>query len=155
MLSKKKIPKLPHPPKTRDLPASQGMLQLVREELKAEMKTGFHKMESRFKAQDSKFSQIDSKFNSFEARFAQIDSRFDQVDSRFAQVESRFEQVDSRFEQVLSEIARVGILVEEQNSRNRIVLEGLTGLFQRQDRVEAKVDGFEATLQAIGSRAKA
>lgn len=88
----------------RDLPATQGMLQLVRTELKSEMKSGFR-------------------------------------------------QVGSRLEQVLSEVARVGILVEEQNSRNRVVLEGLTGLWERQQRSDNRVSDVEKLVRIIG-RAK-
>jgi hypothetical protein len=109
------------PPQDKDLPATQGMLQLVRNELKSEMKAGF----------------------------GQVDARFNQIDARFAQFESKFAQVDSRFEQILSEISRIGILVEEQNSRNRIVLEGLAGLWQRQDRIESRVDDVEKTVRSI------
>ncbi len=84
----------------KDLPAKQGMLQLVRSELKSEMKSGFR-------------------------------------------------QVDSKLEQVLSEVSRVGLLVEEQNSRNSVVLEGLTGLWDRQKRVESRVDEVEKSVQSI------
>ncbi|MGZ3688456.1 MAG: hypothetical protein ACXVBW_09160, partial [Bdellovibrionota bacterium] len=64
---------------TGDLPANQGMLQLVRTELKAEMKAGF----------------------------SQVDARFNQVDAKFGQVQSQLDKV-------LSDVARVGVLVEEQ-----------------------------------------
>lgn len=104
---KKENPGFRYVPQSKDLPATQGILHLVRMELKSEMKAGF------------------------------------------SQVNARFNQVDARFEQVLSEIARIGILVEEQNSRNRIVLEGLSGLWERQERVEKRVDHFEKTIHNI------
>lgn len=91
-------------PRTKDLPATQEMLQLVRTELKADIRM----LRSEVKAG---FNQVDAKLN----------------------------QMDSKFEQVLSEVARVGVLVEEQNSRNNIVMEGLNGLWQRQQRVESRV----------------
>lgn len=40
---------------------------------------------------------------------------------------------------VKSEIHRLALLVEEQNARNKIVMDGLTELFYRQDRVEKLV----------------
>lgn len=131
---KSKLPRaeVPFPTHSRELPATQGMLKLVRDELRAEMKAGFHRIESRFNEQESKFSTIDSRFN-------QIDSRFNQIDSRFSQIDARFEKIDARFEQVLSEIARLGVLIEEQNSRNKIVLEGLTGLWQRQEQFDLRL----------------
>ena len=155
--------KPPFASNSRELPATQGMLQLVRTELKAdigelrsEMKSGLSQIDARFSQVDakfndmeSKFSQIDSRFSQIDSRFNQIDSRFNQVDSRFKQVDSRFDQMDSKFERVLSEVARVGVLVEEQNSNNRVVLEGLTGLWQRQERVECRVDDVEKLVQSI------
>lgn len=164
-------------PKTKDLPATQGMLQLVRTELKADirgleskMKSGFKQVDSRFDQMearfnkidsqfsqtdskfsqlDSKFSQIDSKFSQIDSKFSQIDSRFNQVDSRFNQIDSRFDQMDSKFEQVLAEVSRIGVLVEEQNSRNNIVMEGLSGLWHRQQRVETRVDEIEKLVRSI------
>ena len=49
-------------------------------------------------------------------------------------------KVDSRFEKMTAEIHRIGLLVEEQNAKNNIVLDGLTSLFARQERIETKID---------------
>ncbi len=86
--------------RTRDLPATQGMLHLVRSELKAEMRSGFSAM-------------------------------------------------DAKFEKIISEIHQVGLLVEEQHSRNAVVMEGLTGLWQRQERAERRADDFESVLRSL------
>jgi hypothetical protein len=51
-------------------------------------------------------------------------------------MESHFEQVDSRFEQVLAVVDRTQTLMEKQRSENRIVLDGIKVLSERQDRVE-------------------
>lgn len=110
--------------RSRDLPATQGMLHLVRTELKADIQ------ELRAETQAG-FRQID-------ARFSQVDGKFSQIDARFSQVDARFEQVLSEVARVGSEVARIGLLVEEQRSDNRIVLEGLQALWQRQERVEVR-----------------
>jgi chromosome segregation ATPase len=143
-------------PKDRDLPATQGMLYWVRKELKDEMKAGFLRMESRFEQIDSRFKQVD-------ARFAQIDSRFEQIDSRFSQVDARFNQMESQFHDLHSSIreiagavaslsatvARMEISMEEQNARNRIVMESQSGLWARQERLETRVDGFETWIKSL------
>lgn len=77
--------------RTEDLPATQGMLQLVRNELKSD------------------------------------------ISELRAEMKSGFSQFDSQFDGLRSEFSRVAFLVEEQNSRNKVVLEGLTALWQRQD----------------------
>lgn len=129
-------------PRAKDLPATQGMLQLVRTELKADIRELRSETKAGFQQMESRFNQIDAKFN-------QIDSRFSQMDSKFSQMDSRFSQMDSKFERVLSEVARIGVLVEEQNSNNRVVLEGLTGLWQRQERIEGRVGDVEKLVRSV------
>jgi chromosome segregation ATPase len=107
-----------------DQPATRKMLTLVRNELRSDIRSLERKMEARFASLDSRFTSIDSRFSS-------IDSRFSEIDSRFAQQDSRFDALDSR-------LSRMELLLEEQNSNNRIVLEGLQALWQRQDRIERR-----------------
>jgi chromosome segregation ATPase len=128
-----------------DLPATRGMLQHVRSELKAEMRAGFKMMDARFAKIDARFSEQDSRFNQIDARFAKIDARFSEQDSRF-------NQIDARFETLSADVARIGILFEEQNANNRIVLEGLTSLWQRQDRIETRTDGIEELVRSLAQR---
>ncbi len=103
------------PIKSQDLPTTRGMLDLVRKELKADNRSLSTKM----------------------------DSRFSEMDSKFCGLESKFSGLESKMDKVLSEVARIGTLVEEQNSNNRIVLEGLTSLWQRQERSEARIEKLE------------
>jgi methyl-accepting chemotaxis protein len=110
--------------KSKDLPATHGMLDHVRSELKADIRGLRSEMKSGFR----------------------------QVDSRFEQIDSRFEQIDSKLEQVLSQVSRIGTLVEEQNSRNQVVLEGLTGLYRRQDRIELEVGEIRNTVYSLAAR---
>jgi hypothetical protein len=104
------------------LPASRKLLQLTRAELRADTR----------------------------ALRSDMRAGFSQVDARFSQVDARFSSIDAKLEQVISEVARIGALVEEQNSNNRVVLEGLTGLWHRQERVEGRVDDVEKFVRLIG-----
>ena len=154
-MPKKKVSKdpetmLPFVSSSRDIPATQGMLQLVRTELKADIRSLSSEMKAGFSQIDSRFSQIDSRFSQIDSKFSQIDSNFSQLDSKFSQIDSRFNQVDSKFERVIADVARIGVLVEEQNANNRIVLEGLTGLWQSQERVEVRIDDVEKFVRSIG-----
>ena len=47
-------------------------------------------------------------------------------------------KMDSKFEKIESRLSEMALLMEEQNSNNRIVLEGLQALWQRQDRIEER-----------------
>jgi len=64
-----------------------------------------------------------------------MDSGFNRVDAKFAGMEAKFE---SRFSGLEASNSRMEFLLEEQRSNNRIVLEGLQALWQRQDRLEAQ-----------------
>ena len=108
--------------KSDDKPATRKMLKLVRHELVQKMDAGFGRMEARFIEMD--------------ARFIEMDARFGQMDARFTRMESRFTESDSRFTQMQ-------LKIEEQTANNRIVLEGLQALWQRQDRLEARVDNLK------------
>ena len=54
-----------------------------------------------------------------------------------------------RFEKISSELHRVALLVEVQTARNTIVLDGLTSLFTRQERVESQVDKLAGILISL------
>ena len=183
-----------YPSRAADVPVTQRMLYLVRDEMKAdvrglrsEMNGKFVEVESKFEQRftkidvqlapinkrfdrfdvrfdqaDKKFAEIDARFDRVDKKFAEIDARFDQMDKKFAQIDERFDRIDARFvqidarldriearfdqfaaetnakfEKLSSEIHRLALLIEEQNARNSIVLDGLTSLFYRQERVES------------------
>jgi urate oxidase len=89
--------------------------------------------------------QIKSNMNSLEKR----------LESKINQVESKINQVDSKVELVLSEIHRMAILMEEQNTRNKFVLDGYASLYERQDRLELRFDKHEKNIENLILKLKA
>lgn len=126
--------------KRADQPATQGMLEAVRQELKHEMRSGFAEM-------NAKFAQVDS-------RFAQIDSRFAEIDSKIAGLDSKYHTLDSKLEKVLTSVSQMQIMFEEQRRENRAMLEGYGLLGQRIDKVEDRQNKVEQTMAAIAKAAK-
>lgn len=136
-----------------DQPATRGMLHLVRDELKSEirginrrldsMDSKFDGIHSTLKEHDSIFDSIKRRFDAVDARFDAVDTRFDAVDARFSKVDARFNELeakmDSKFDELKSESFRMRALLEEQNANNRIVLEGLQLMWQRQERIEKTI----------------
>lgn len=136
---------LKKPIRSKDVPATRGMLYLVRDELnhsitslEHKMVGGFKDVDARFNESDAKFKSIDARFNEMEARFKEIDARFDKMEARFAEIDARFDKMEARFEkieakleQVLSAVHRIGLLVEEQNVRNKYVLDGYAQLYEQ------------------------
>ncbi|MBX3021118.1 MAG: hypothetical protein KF799_05520 [Bdellovibrionales bacterium] len=199
---KKKVSVKPkkYPQRSEDVPVTQKMLFIVRDDLKSEIRSldakfdarfreldaKFTGIDARFTSIDAKFDGIDAKFTSIDARFTSIDARFDGIDARFISIDARFDGIDARLDgidkrfdaletnlearfsnleasweakldaklesklsPIVSEIHRLALLIEEQNARNKIVLDGLTGLFARQDRVETKVEELTKTIYEI------
>ncbi|HPI41506.1 MAG TPA: hypothetical protein PLJ21_11920 [Pseudobdellovibrionaceae bacterium] len=104
---------LPH---TDNLPATIGMLKLTEKKI-------ISKMSSEFKKVNAKFSQMDAKFS--------------QMDAKFSQMDAKFSQMDAKFDLMMAEIHRVAISVDEQNHRNKIVLDSHELLY-------TKISNFEA-----------
>ncbi len=52
---------------------------------------------------------------------------------------------------VKAEVSRIACLMEEQNARNKIVLDALVSVIDRQGRVEQRVDSVEATVRDLAS----
>lgn len=111
---------------SKKLVATQGMFFHLEKELKLEIK--------------STEKRLNSKFHKIDARFAFIDARFNQMEARFSEIDARFNAIESKIDKVLAEVHRMAVLMEEQNARNRFVLEGYDQLYKRQDRLEIEVD---------------
>jgi len=59
------------------------------------------------------------------------------------EIKSFRSEMDSRFQKVISEIHRVGVLVESQHAENRYVLDGYTSLNDRLEVVEKRTNEIE------------
>jgi hypothetical protein len=113
---------------TWDLPATQGMLTLGQNQIKTGLLSLVKKTQSRFDT---------------------VDARFNQVDAEFANMRSEFSEIDSKFAGLHSELSRIAVIIEAQDSRNRFVLEGYEQIYYRQDRFEQKIDQRVHALEEI------
>lgn len=162
-------------PSDADMPVTKGHFDAFRQELTARMtssellikandkknaarfvgidsqiKEMDGRFEARFAAIDSKFKKMDAKF---EARFAAIDARFKEMDAkfeaRFAAIDARFATLEKKIEDVYIQVQRTNVLMEEQNNRNKLVMDALMSLLNRQDSLEKKVDERIKNLEDI------
>ena len=106
---------------TGDLPATQSMLTSLQKQIKANINSSEKRLES-------KISHVESKIN---------------------QVESKVNNIESKIELVLSEVHRMAVLMEEQNTRNKFVLDGYASLYERQDRLELRFDQHEKKIENL------
>jgi tetrahydromethanopterin S-methyltransferase subunit G len=110
------------PDRSSELLVNQRMLYLVRDELKADIRS-----------HDKRFDSIDRRFESIDKRFDSIDKRFDSLD---AKLESRFASVESTLHRMMG-------LMEEQNNRNLAVLDGYQALYDHNERTDRRLDELE------------
>lgn len=109
--------KVKTPKKSKDIPVTQGMLYEVRNELKKDIGSVRHEVSS--------------------VRH-EVSSVRHEIEAVKQSVEALREEMNSKFDKVISEVHRIGLLVEEQNARNKYVLDGYTHLSDRLDKVEGK-----------------
>ena len=62
--------------------------------------------------------------------------------------------LNSKIEQVLISVHRSQVLMEEQRGENRIVLDGIKNIFERQERVEKDFSELRGTVKALSLGAK-
>lgn len=120
------------------------------------------KTEALDKKIDSKIETLDQKIDSkIEALDKKIDSKVEVLEQKIDRLEGSMDykfktleaKMDSRFEEMMSVIHKNNALVEEQNSRNRVVLDALVGISERFDRTERENnERFECIEAAIQSQ---
>lgn len=98
-----------------DLPASVGLVKEVRSELLA----------------------------AIHSTHQELDGKITQLDGRITQLDGRVTGVEGKISEVLAVVHRTQALMEEQRSENRIVLDGLKSVMERQDRMEARMNGLQ------------
>jgi hypothetical protein len=71
---------------------------------------------------------------------AHTEKKFHEVKSEFHGVKSEIHSLKASLSKLEKLVHNSALLAEEQNNRNKIVLDGLSHLFERQERIESKID---------------
>ena len=100
--------------KSSELPATQKMLYGVRDELKSDISTLRNEMKAGFR-------EIHAKF----------DSRFERLQASIDKQNAKLDRQDAKFHRMLT-------LYEEQEGRNKYVLDGYASIDDRLERLERK-----------------
>ena len=144
------------PDRSSELLINQRILSAVRDELKTDIRSH----DQRFDSIDKRFDSIDKRFESIDARLEAIDKRFESIDAKLLSHDAQFQALDKKIDSVgdrlsadiqkiSAAIHRVISLVEEQENRNRAVLDGYQSLYDRQERLEGRVDELTNTVLNI------
>jgi hypothetical protein len=75
-----------------------------------------------------------------------VDAKIDGLEAR---QNVKFAKLEEKIEKMSAESSRILALTEEQNARNIVVIDALTSLFHRQDRVEKRIDEVEKTMESV------
>lgn len=124
---------------SRDLPATQGFVQDQIQDLKTELN-------QRLDDHDTRFDSIDQTLKSHGQTLKSHHEEFRAIDHRFDRLESQFKGLNAKFDNLASDVSQIAIVAEEQNSRNRVVLEGLSQLWSKQAATERRLDIVENKL---------
>jgi methyl-accepting chemotaxis protein len=91
--------------------------------------------------------ELNARFDEVNARFEQVNARIDEVSARVDQVSARIDQTNARIDQLDASMRasarRLETLAEEQEARNRVVLEVVQGHNARFERIEARLDEMQ------------
>ena len=127
-MAKKKSSMVRYPSiKAEDQPATRKMLSLVRDEIKADIRS----LNQKIDGHDTKFRSLDTKVQSLDTKVEALCTKVENIDSKISGLRADFQKLEAgNF--------RMQLLLEEQNANNRIVLDGLQALWHRQDRLEQR-----------------
>src|SRR5262249_36350819 len=128
-------------PTASELPVTRAMLGDVRNELleridetKTELRGEIHLVKTELRA------EIHQVKTELQAEIHQVKAGLHTVQIGLNDVQGGLLAVQAGLHGVRGDMARIGFLVEEQNARNKVVLDALTAMMQRQDRVEQRMD---------------
>lgn len=124
-----------------EVPVTQAMLFGVRDELA-------HRISS---AEGKNVAQHLALNHRIDEKFEILDRRIDALEHK---IDIQAKEASARHSELQAAIVHLGVIVEEQNARNRLVLEGLSGLFTRQERIETRMDSVESLVAQIARAAK-
>ncbi len=93
-----------------------------------------------YSVRDEVIAHTEKKFQQTEVRFHELKSEIHGVKVVIHEVKAEVHGLKAQISQLDKSMHRIALQVEEQNNRNKIVLDGLSQLFERQERIEKKVD---------------
>jgi chromosome segregation ATPase len=132
-----------------DMPATVGLVNEVRSEVIAEIRSVHHQLDGKISHLDGKISQLDGKISHLDGKISQLDGKISHLDGKIYHLDGRVSQVEGKVEQVLAVVHRTQALMEEQRGENKIVLDGLKSVMERQDRAEGEAKESREILQIL------
>ena len=131
------------------MPASVGLVKGVRSELKAMIGS----VDLRVASVDAKVGSLGKKVDSLDAKIDSVDKKVDSLDAKIDSVrlelKGDIQEVKADIQQVLAGVHKTQVLMEQQRSEDRAVMDGLKTMSDRQNKVEADVEDFRRIIGGL------
>ena len=80
--------------------------------IRADMNSGFDRIDARFTALDSRFTTLDSRFTTVDNRFTTLETRFNSIEGRFTFIEGKLTSIERDVADLRERSARIETLLE-------------------------------------------
>jgi uncharacterized protein YPO0396 len=147
-----------------EVPVTRAMLAGVRTELleridqgRAEAKADNQKLEAKIDAVHAELHEMKAEMRG-ELHEMKAEMRGElhemkaEMRGELHEMRGEIHRLDASIHEVEATTARIEVLVEEQNARNKMVLDGITALLSRQNQVEERMDRVEDTVRALAAK---
>ena len=125
-------------------------IDAVRNELGARIDTVHSELGARIDAVHSELgARIDAVRNELGARIDALTVRVDRIDANVQELRVSVSRLEAAVEKLHAVTMRGLALNEQQDARNAIVLEAVTGMIDRQNRIEKRQDEQEELLRLL------
>jgi chromosome segregation ATPase len=138
----------PSAPTADEVPVTRGMLTGVRTELFQRIDQGREEARAENQRLDGKIDAVRAEIHELRA---ELKGDIHRLDATIHEVKAEIHEVKAEIHEVKAGMARIEVLVEEQNARNRSVLDGITALLSRQNQVEQRVVQVEDTVRKLAA----
>ena len=120
----------PRAPTAAELPVTRAMLGAVRTEL---------------------LERIDQAKSELRAEIQQVRAEVHELRAEVHELRAEVQSMKADIHGMRADIARMTLLFEEQNARNKVVLDALMAVIDRQARVEQRMDQVEETVRGLAA----
>jgi chromosome segregation ATPase len=157
---------MPSAPKADEVPVTRAMLDGVRTEvlqridlaraeakadtaeLKAELIAEIHGMRGQM---EGRIDGMQGRIDGMQGRIDGMQGQMHTMQGQMHTMQGQIHRIEAQMHGIGAQMTRVEVLVEEQNARNKIVLDGIAALLSRQNQVEQRVTQVEETVRRLAT----
>jgi hypothetical protein len=138
------------PENARTMPATQGMLVLVRDELKHLIAAPEERVTAKIVETNARLDRVEARLDAQDAKLEAFKRHFDaRLDAQDAKIEAFMHRVEAALEEQRAFVTRILALAEEQRSHSAVAIEAITLMIGRQDRQEKRTNELEELVYAF------